>query len=155
VPVTNVSKPIARRNGAEIVKWVDEEGSGLSDSEIAVWRAYRARFQRDQLSQAVGGRPPAGVGVLIAGDDPVIASSFIGEWLRKFRQVVTNLHCVADDGERISAISPAGQTRSFADAGAYVRVSPERGKLVGGSGFLWPAAHHYWRHLLADQSAGD
>ena len=60
VLVIDVSNPIARRDGAEIVKWVDEQGGGLSDGEIAARRAYRARFQRDQLCQAVGGRAPAG-----------------------------------------------------------------------------------------------
>jgi hypothetical protein len=29
-----------------------------------------------------------------------------------------------------------------------------KAEMVGGSGFLTPAAH-YWRHRLADRSAGD
>ena len=45
-------------------------GSGLGDGEITAWCAYRARFQRDQLCQAVGGRARELVGVPIAGDDP-------------------------------------------------------------------------------------
>ena len=49
-----------RRDDAEIVKWVDDQGGGLSDGEIPAWLAYRARVQRDQLCQAVGGRAPAG-----------------------------------------------------------------------------------------------
>ena len=44
VLVIDVSNPIARRDGAEIVKWVDDQGGAGSDGEIAAWGAYRARF---------------------------------------------------------------------------------------------------------------
>jgi 8-hydroxy-5-deazaflavin:NADPH oxidoreductase len=56
--VIDVSNPIARRDGAAIVERAG--GSGLSDGEITAWCAFRARFQRDQLCQSVGGRAPAG-----------------------------------------------------------------------------------------------
>jgi 8-hydroxy-5-deazaflavin:NADPH oxidoreductase len=81
--VIDVSNPIARRDGDEIVKWVDEQGgAGLATAKLLpgahIVRAFNAigfaRLGEDAHRQ---GEP---VGVPIAGDDPhaiAIASDLI------------------------------------------------------------------------------
>jgi predicted dinucleotide-binding enzyme len=81
--VIDVSNPIARRDGDEIVKWVDEQGgAGLATQKLLpgahIVRAFNAigsaRLSEDAHRQ---GEP---VGVPIAGDDPhtiAIASDLI------------------------------------------------------------------------------
>jgi 8-hydroxy-5-deazaflavin:NADPH oxidoreductase len=85
VLVIDVSNPIARRDGAEIVKWVDEQGgAGLATAKFLpgahIVRAFNA-INYAKLS-ADAHRPGELVGVPIAGDDPHaidIASSLIRE----------------------------------------------------------------------------
>jgi predicted dinucleotide-binding enzyme len=83
--VLDVSNPIARRDGAEIVKWVDEQGgAGLATAKLLpgahVVRAFNA-INYAKLS-AIAHRQGELVGVPIAGDDPHaidIASTLIRE----------------------------------------------------------------------------
>jgi predicted dinucleotide-binding enzyme len=85
VLVIDVSNPIARRDGAEIVKWVDEQGgAGLATAKLLpgahIVRAFNA-INYAKLS-ADAHRQGELVGVPIAGDDPHaidIASSLIRE----------------------------------------------------------------------------
>jgi len=85
VLVIDVSNPIARRDDAEIVKWVDDQGgAGLATAKFLpgahVVRAFNA-INYAKLS-ADAHRPGELVGVPIAGDDPHaidIASSLIRE----------------------------------------------------------------------------
>jgi 8-hydroxy-5-deazaflavin:NADPH oxidoreductase len=83
--VIDVSNPIARRDGAEIVKWVDEQGgAGLATAKLLpgahIVRAFNA-INYAKLSADVH-RQGELVGVPIAGDDPQaidIASGLIRE----------------------------------------------------------------------------
>jgi len=73
VLVIDVSNPIARRDGAEIVKWVDEQGgAGLATAKLLpgahIVRAFNA-INYAKLS-ADAHRQGELVGVPIAGDDP-------------------------------------------------------------------------------------
>jgi hypothetical protein len=85
VLVIDVSNPTARRDGAEIVKWVDDQGgAGLATLKLLpgahVVRAFNA-IGSAKLS-ADAHRQGELVGVPIAGDDPhaiEIASSLIRE----------------------------------------------------------------------------
>jgi len=85
VLVIDVSNPIARRDGAEIVKWVDDQGgAGLATAKFLpgahIVRAFNA-IGSAKLS-ADARRQGELVGVPIAGDDPRaidIASSLIRE----------------------------------------------------------------------------
>jgi predicted dinucleotide-binding enzyme len=85
VLVIDVSNPIARRDGAEIVKWVDDQGgAGLATAKFLsgahIVRAFNA-IGSAKLS-ADSHRQGELVGVPIAGDDPHaidIASSLIRE----------------------------------------------------------------------------
>src|SRR5262249_52608473 len=85
VLVIDVSNPIARRDGAEIVKWVDDQGgAGLATAKFLpgarIVRAFNA-IGSAKLS-ADAHRQRELVGVPIAGDDPHaidIASSLIQE----------------------------------------------------------------------------
>ncbi len=85
VLVIDVSNPIARRDGADIVKWVDEQGgAGLATAKLLpgahIVRAFNA-INYAKLS-ADAHRQGELVGVPIAGDDPHaidIASSLIRE----------------------------------------------------------------------------
>jgi 8-hydroxy-5-deazaflavin:NADPH oxidoreductase len=85
VLVIDVTNPIARRDGAEIVKWVDEHGgAGLATAKLLpgahIVRAFNA-INYAKLSAAAH-RQGELVGVPIAGDDPhatAIASSLIRE----------------------------------------------------------------------------
>ena len=85
VLVIDVSNPIARRDGAEIVKWVDEQGgAGLATAKLLpgahIVRAFNA-INYAKLSTDAH-RQGELVGVPIAGDDPHaidIASSLIRE----------------------------------------------------------------------------
>jgi predicted dinucleotide-binding enzyme len=83
--VIDVSNPIARRDGAEIVKWVDEQGgAGLATAKLLpgarLVRAFNAigYTKLPELAHRSGGL----VGVPIAGDDQnaiAIASKLIRE----------------------------------------------------------------------------
>jgi predicted dinucleotide-binding enzyme len=71
--VLDICNPIARRDGAEIVKWVNEQGgAGLASAKLLpgsrIVRAFNAISYRrlDQIAHRQGGL----VGVPIAGDDP-------------------------------------------------------------------------------------
>ena len=83
--VIDVSNPIAQRDGAEIVKWVDDQGgAGLATAKFLpgahIVRAFNA-INYAKLS-ADAHRPGELVGVPIAGGDPHamdIASSLIRE----------------------------------------------------------------------------
>jgi len=83
--VIDVSNPIARRDGAEIVKWVDEQGgAGLATAKLLpdahIVRAFNAINYA--MLPADARRQGELVGVPIAGDDPhavAIASSLIRE----------------------------------------------------------------------------
>jgi predicted dinucleotide-binding enzyme len=85
VLVIDVSNPIARRDGAEIVKWVDEQGgAGLATAKLLpgahIVRAFNAINYAKLPANAY--RQGELVGVPIAGDDPHaidIASSLIRE----------------------------------------------------------------------------
>ena len=85
VLVIDVSNPIARRDGAEIVKWVDDHGgAGLATAKFLpgarIVRAFNA-IGSAKLSADAHRRGEL-VGVPIAGDDPhaiEIASSLIRE----------------------------------------------------------------------------
>src|SRR6201993_2923897 len=85
VLVIDVSNPIARRDGDEIVKWADEQGgAGLATAKLLpgahIVRAFNA-INYAKLS-ADANRQGELVGVPIAGDDPHaidIASSLIRE----------------------------------------------------------------------------
>ena len=85
VLVIDVTNPIARRDGAEIVKWVDEQGgAGLATAKLLpgahIVRAFNA-INYAKLS-ADAHRQGELVGIPIAGDDPhaiAIASSLIRE----------------------------------------------------------------------------
>jgi 8-hydroxy-5-deazaflavin:NADPH oxidoreductase len=85
VLVIDVSNPIARSDGAELVQWVDEQGgAGLATAKLLpgahIVRAFNA-INYDKLS-ADAHRQGELVGVPIAGDDPHaidIASSLIRE----------------------------------------------------------------------------
>jgi predicted dinucleotide-binding enzyme len=85
VLVLDVSNPIARRDGAELVKWVDDQGgAGLVTAKLLsgahIVRAFNA-INYAKLS-AVAHRPGELVGVPIAGDDPHaidVASDLIRE----------------------------------------------------------------------------
>jgi 8-hydroxy-5-deazaflavin:NADPH oxidoreductase len=85
VLVMDVSNPIARRDGAEIVKWVDEQGgAGLATAKLLpgahIVRAFNAiNFAKLPTDAHRQGEL---VGVPIAGDEPhavAIASSLIRE----------------------------------------------------------------------------
>jgi len=81
--VIDVSNPIARRDGDEIVKWVDEQGgAGLATAKLLpgahVVRAFNAISNAKLGEDAHRAGEP--VGVPIAGDDPpaiAIASDLI------------------------------------------------------------------------------
>jgi predicted dinucleotide-binding enzyme len=81
--VIDVSNPIARRDGDDIVKWVDQQGgAGLATAKLLpgahVVRAFNA-IGYQKLS-ADAHRPGGPVGIPIAGDDPkaiAIASTLI------------------------------------------------------------------------------
>jgi 8-hydroxy-5-deazaflavin:NADPH oxidoreductase len=83
--VIDVSNPIARRDGDDIVKWVAEQGgAGLATANLLsgahIVRAFNA-ISYAKLSEDAH-RPGELVGVPIAGDDPnaiAIASSLIRE----------------------------------------------------------------------------
>lgn len=83
--VIDVSNPIARRDGDEIVRWVEEQGgAGLATAKLLpgahLVRAFNA-IGSSRLSQTVR-RPGEPVGVPIAGDDPnaiALATSLIRE----------------------------------------------------------------------------
>jgi 8-hydroxy-5-deazaflavin:NADPH oxidoreductase len=85
VLVIDVSNPIARRDGAEIVKWVDDQGgAGLATAKLLpgahIVRAFNAISYAKLSTDAH--RQGELVGVPIAGDDPHaidIASSLIRE----------------------------------------------------------------------------
>ena len=85
VLVIDVSNPIARRDGAEIVKWVDEQGGpGLATAKFLpgahIVRAFNAINYAKLAADAH--RQGELVGVPIAGDDPHaidIASGLIRE----------------------------------------------------------------------------
>jgi 8-hydroxy-5-deazaflavin:NADPH oxidoreductase len=85
VLVIDVSNPIARRDGAEIVKWVDEQGgAGLATAKLLpgahIVRAFNAINYAKLPTDA--DRQGELVGVPIAGDDPhavAIASRLIQE----------------------------------------------------------------------------
>jgi predicted dinucleotide-binding enzyme len=81
--VIDVSNPIARRDGDEIVKWVDEQGgAGLATAKLLpgahIVRAFNAiGYTKLDEDAHRSGEP---VGVPIAGDDPhaiTIASDLI------------------------------------------------------------------------------
>jgi predicted dinucleotide-binding enzyme len=83
VLVMDVSNPIARRDGDEIVKWVGEQGgAGLATAKLLpgahIVRAFNA-IGAGRLA-ALAHRPGEPVGVPIAGDDPkaiAVAESLI------------------------------------------------------------------------------
>jgi len=83
--VIDVSNPIARRDGAEIVKWVDDQGgAGLATAKLLpgahIVRAFNA-INYAKLSASTH-RQGELIGVPIAGDDPhaiAIASNLIRE----------------------------------------------------------------------------
>ena len=85
VLVIDVSNPIARRDGDEIVKWADEQGgAGLATAKLLpgahIVRAFNAINYAKLLTDAH--RQGELVGVPIAGDDPhavAIASGLIRE----------------------------------------------------------------------------
>jgi predicted dinucleotide-binding enzyme len=85
VLVIDVSNPIARRDGAEFVKWVDEQGgAGLATAKLLpgahIVRAFNAINYAKLPKEAH--REGERVGVPIAGDDPhavAVASSLIRE----------------------------------------------------------------------------
>ena len=73
VLVMDVSNPIARRDGADLVKWVGEQGgAGLATSRLLpgarIVRAFNA-IGSARLA-VIAHRPGEPVGVPIAGDDP-------------------------------------------------------------------------------------
>ena len=83
--VIDVSNPIARRDGEELAKWVEQQGgAGLATAKLLpgahVVRAFNA-IGSAKLSEDAH-RPGGPVGVPIAGDDPnaiAMASSLIRE----------------------------------------------------------------------------
>jgi predicted dinucleotide-binding enzyme len=83
--VVDVSNPIARRDGDEIVKWVDQQGgAGLATAKLLpgahVVRAFNAIGSGTLAKDAH--RPGEPAGVPIAGDDPnaiALATSLIKE----------------------------------------------------------------------------
>jgi len=85
VLVIDVSNPIARRDGEDLVKWVGEQGgAGLATAKLLpgahIVRAFNAIGSR-RLGE-VAHRPGEPVGVPIAGDDPkaiAVAQSLIRE----------------------------------------------------------------------------
>ncbi|MBI2526823.1 MAG: NADPH-dependent F420 reductase [Candidatus Rokubacteria bacterium] len=85
VLVIDVSNPIARRDGEELVKWVGEQGgAGLVTARLLpgarIVRAFNAIGSR-RLAE-LAHRPGDPVGVPIAGDDPkaiAVAQSLIRE----------------------------------------------------------------------------
>ena len=85
VLVLDVSNPIARRDGDDIVKWVDQQGgAGLATSKLMpgarIVRAFNA-IGAGRLA-AIAHRQGERVGVPIAGDDPkaiAVAESLIRE----------------------------------------------------------------------------
>ena len=71
--VMDICNPIARRDGAEIVKWVNEQGgAGLASATLLpgahIVRAFTAISYRRVVD--IAHRPGGLVGVPIAGDDP-------------------------------------------------------------------------------------
>jgi predicted dinucleotide-binding enzyme len=71
--VLDICNPIARRDGGEIVKWVDEQGgAGLASAKLLpgarIVRAFNAISYRRVGD--IAHRPGGLVGVPIAGDDP-------------------------------------------------------------------------------------
>jgi predicted dinucleotide-binding enzyme len=71
--VLDVCNPIARRDGAELVKWVNEQGgAGLASAKLLpgarIVRAFNAISYR--RVGVIAHRPGGLVGVPIAGDDP-------------------------------------------------------------------------------------
>ncbi|MGH7393519.1 MAG: NADPH-dependent F420 reductase [Candidatus Rokuibacteriota bacterium] len=73
VLVMDVSNPIARRDGAGLVKWVGEQGgAGLATAKLLpgarIVRAFNAIGSGRLV--ALAGRPGDPVGMPIAGDDP-------------------------------------------------------------------------------------
>ncbi|HET8579058.1 MAG TPA: NADPH-dependent F420 reductase [Methylomirabilota bacterium] len=85
VLVIDVSNPIARRDGEDLVKWVGEQGgAGLTTAKFLpgahIVRAFNAIGSR-RLAE-IAHRPGEPVGVPIAGDDPkaiAVAESLIRE----------------------------------------------------------------------------
>ena len=85
VLVIDVSNPIARRDGEDLVKWVGEQGgAGLATAKLLpgahIVRAFNAIGSR-RLAE-IAHRPGEPVGVPIAGDDPkaiAVAQSLIRE----------------------------------------------------------------------------
>ena len=83
--VVDVSNPIARRDGAEIVKWVDEQGgAGLATAKLLPGARIVRAFNAINYAKLTADAHRQGelVGVPIAGDDPHaidIASSLIRE----------------------------------------------------------------------------
>ena len=85
VLVIDVSNPIARRDGEDLVKWVGEQGgAGLATAKLLpgahIVRAFNAIGSR-RLAE-LAHRPGEPVGVPIAGDDPkaiAVAQSLIRE----------------------------------------------------------------------------
>jgi 8-hydroxy-5-deazaflavin:NADPH oxidoreductase len=83
--VMDVSNPIGRRDGDDLVKWVAEQGgAGLATSKLLpgahVVRAFNA-IGAGRLAQ-IAHRPGEPVGVPMAGDDPkaiAVAESLIRE----------------------------------------------------------------------------
>src|SRR6266542_256228 len=70
--VLDICNPIARRDGADLVKWVDEQGgAGLASAKLLpgsrIVRAFNAISYRKLADDAH--RPGGPVGVPIAGDD--------------------------------------------------------------------------------------
>jgi predicted dinucleotide-binding enzyme len=85
VLVIDVSNPIARRDGEDLIKWVGEQGgAGLVTAKLLpgahIVRAFNAIGSRRLVELAH--RPGEPVGVPIAGDDPkavAVAQSLIRE----------------------------------------------------------------------------
>ena len=71
--VLDICNPIARRDGADVVKWVDEQGgAGLASAKLLPGSRIVRAFNAISYLRvgAIAHRPGGLVGVPIAGDDP-------------------------------------------------------------------------------------
>ena len=71
--VLDICNPIARRDGADLVKWVDEQGgAGLASAKLLPGSRIVRAFNAISYLRvgAIAHRPGGLVGVPIAGDDP-------------------------------------------------------------------------------------